>query len=102
MVNKLFTITNIIISITIIIITYFFISEYDLTKMDSIIPFYKFFTRNKSAILIKSIEVKNSDEECPINSSPLLFYKYPGTKEGCLISMKDLEEGSCNLWYFIY
>ena len=102
MVNKLFTITNIIISITIIIITYFFISEYDLTKMDSIIPFYKFFTRNKSAILIKSIEVKNSDEECPINSSPLLFYKYPGTKEGCLISKKDLEEGSCNLWTKIF
>ena len=70
--------------------------------MEQIIPFYKFYIKNKSAKLIKSIEAKDSNEDCPENSSPLFFYKYPGTYPGCLISGTNFEEGSCSIWTKIF
>ena len=102
MVNKIFPITNISIFIIIIFLCYFLLSEKDLSKMKQIIPFYKFYIKNKSAFLIKSIDVVDSNEECPENSNPLNFYKYPGTKGGCLKSKTDLVEGSCSIWTKIF
>jgi len=102
MVNKLFTITNITINILIILICYFLISEDDISKMKQIINFYQFYNKNKSAKLIKEITAVDSNGECPSTSSPLLFYKYPGTKAGCLISKKDFEEGSCGIFTKIF
>ena len=102
MVNKLFTFTNIIINIIIILICYFLISEDDISKMKQIINFYQFYNKNKSAKLIKEIKDVNSNQECPSGSSPLLFYKYPGTKAGCLISKTDFEEGSCGIFTKIF
>ena len=98
MVNKLFTITNATIYIIIIFVSYFLLSEDDLSRMNQIIPFYRFYTKNKSAKLIKDIEIVEPNKDCPEGSSPFLFYKYPGTKKGCLISKTNLEEGSCNFW----
>ena len=102
MVNKCFPITNIIVYIIIIILCFFFLRKNDISNMKQIIHFYKFFTKNKSSKLIKSIEVKESNENCPPNSSPFLFYEYPGTKEGCLISKETLEEGACSIWTKIF
>ena len=102
MVNKIFPITNISIFIIIIFLCYFLLSEKDLSKMKQIIPFYNFYIKNKSAFLIKSIEVADSNNNCPQNSKSLNFYKYPGTKEGCLKSKTDLEEGSCSIWTKIF
>ena len=102
MVNKCFPITNITVYIIIIILCYFLLRENDLSNMTQIIEFYKFYTKNKSSKLIKSIEVIEPNEKCPSNSSPLLFYKYPGTKEGCLISKEKLEEGACSIWTRIF
>ena len=102
MVNKIFPITNISIFIIIIFVCYFLLSEEDLSKMKQIIPFYKFYIKNKSAFLIKEIKVIDSNKDCPENSKPLNFYKYPGTKEGCLKSQTDLEEGSCSIWTKIF
>ena len=102
MVNKCFPITNITIYIIIIILCYFLLRENDISNMKQIIDFYKFYTKNKSSKLIKSIEVIEPHENCPPNSSPLLFYNYPGTKEGCLISKEKLEEGTCSIWTKIF
>ena len=102
MVNKLFPVTNIIINIIIILICYFLIAEDDISKMKQIINFYKFYNKNKSANLIKEIKDVDSSEECPEKSTPLLFYKYPGTKAGCLISNTDFKEGSCSIFTKIF
>ena len=102
MVNKLFPVTNIIINIIIILICYFLITEDDISKMKQIINFYQFYNKNKSAKLIKEIIPVASNKECPDDSTPLLFYKYPGTKAGCLISKKDFEEGSCNIFTKVF
>ena len=97
MVNKCFPITNIAIYIIIIILCYFLLYENDISKIKQIIHFYKFYTKNKSAKLISSIQAIQPNEECPPDSSPLFFYEYPGTKEGCLISKEKLEVGSCSI-----
>ena len=97
MVNKCFPITNITIYIIIIILCYFLLCENDISKIKQIIHFYKFYTKNKSAKLISSIQAIQPNEECPPDSSPLFFYEYPGTKEGCLISKEKLEVGSCSI-----
>ena len=102
MVNKLFPVTNIIINIIIILICYFLITEDDISKMKQIINFYQFYNKNKSAKLIKEIIPVASNKECPDDSTPLLFYKYPGTKAGCLISKKDFEEGSCSIFTKVF
>ena len=102
MVNKCFPITNITIYIIIVILCYFFLRENDISNMTQIIDFYKFYTKNKSSKLIKSIKAIEPNENCPSNSSPILFYKYPGTKEGCIISKEKLEEGACSLWTKIF
>ena len=98
MVKKIFPAINISICIMIVLISYFLLANDDLSKMNQIIPFYNFYTKNKSAKLIKDIKEISPEEDCPKNSSTLLFYKYPGTKEGCLIKENNLEEGSCTLW----
>ena len=98
MVNKLFPITNISIYVIIIIISYFLLSENDITKMKQITPFYNFYIKNIKAKLLKSIISVEPNINCPENSFPLLFYKYPGTKAGCLISKTNLEEGECSIW----
>ena len=70
--------------------------------MKQIINFYEFYNKNKSAKLIKKITAVDSNGECPSASFPLLFYKYPGTKAGCLISKTDFEEGSCGIFTKIF
>ena len=65
MVNKCFPITNITIYIIIIILCYFLLRENDISNMKQIIDFYKFYTKNKSSKLIKSIEVIEPHENCP-------------------------------------
>ena len=102
MVNKLFPITNIFFYVITILISYFLISENDISKMEQIIHFYNFYTKNKSAKLIKTILSIDPKNDCPENSFPLSFYEYPGTKQGCLISKKNLEEGSCGLFTKIF
>ena len=102
MVNKLFPITNIFFYVITILISYFLISENDISKMEQIIHFYNFYTKNKSAKLIKTILSIDPKNDCPENSFPFSFYEYPGTKQGCLISKKNLEEGSCGLFTKIF
>ena len=102
MVNKLFPLTNIFFYFIIILISYLLISENDISKMEQIIHFYNFYTKNKSAKLIKTILSIDPKNDCPENSFPLSFYEYPGTKQGCLISKKNLEEGSCGLFTKIF
>ena len=102
MVNKLFSITNIFFYVITILISYFLISENDISKMEQIIHFYNFYTKNKSARLIKTILSIDPKNDCPENSFPFSFYEYPGTKQGCLISKKNLEEGSCGLFTKIF
>ena len=97
MVNKLFTITNISIYIIIIILCILLLSSTEIFFIKKIIPFLKFYEKNYSSTLIKSIIAINSNKNCPENSSPFKFYTYPGTYKGCLISNKNLEKGSCSL-----
>ena len=62
MVKKIFPAINISICIMIVLISYFLLANDDLSKMNQIIPFYNFYTKNKLAKLIKDIK-----EISPIN-----------------------------------
>ena len=73
MVNKLFPIINIFFYVITILISYFLISENDISKMEQIIHFYNFYTKNKSARLIKTILSIDPKNDCPENSFPLVL-----------------------------
>ena len=102
MVNKYYTLTNISVYVIIIIICLALLSTSDLSQIENIIPFLKFYQKNQSSKLIHSIISINPNEECPNNSSPFIFYVFPGTTEGCLISNKELEKNSCSIWTKIF
>ena len=102
MVNKIFTYTNILIYILIIIVSCILLSSTDLFNVINIIPFLKFYQKKNNSKLIKSITAVNSNEDCPKNYFPLSFYTYPGTSKGCLISNNILEKDSCSLWTKIF
>ena len=102
MVNKLFTITNISIFIIIIIISILLLSSKDISQIKNINPFLKFYKKNHSSNLIKSINVVNSKENCNKNTYPFSLYTYPGTSNGCLISDNELQKDSCSLWSRIF
>ena len=102
MVNKLFTITNISISIIIIILSILLLSSKDISQIKNISPFLKFYKNNHSSNLIKSINVVNSKEECPKDANPFSLYTYPGTLDGCLLSDNKLQKDSCSLWSIIF
>ena len=97
MVNKLFTLTNILILILIIFSTLLLLSN-DISKIKGIIPFLKFYQKNQSSKLIQSIIAVDQKEDCPKNSFPFSLYTYPGTSKGCLISNSTLKKDSCNIW----
>jgi len=97
MVNKLFTLTNILLFILIIFSSLLLLST-DISKIKDIIPFLKFYQKNQSSKLIHSIEAVDPKEDCPKNSFPLSLYTYPGTSKGCLISNNTLKKDSCSIW----
>ena len=101
MVNKLFTLTNILILILIIFSTLLLLSN-DISKIKGIIPFLKFYQKNQSSKLIHSIAAVDPKEDCPKNSFPLSLYTYPGTSKGCLISNITLKKDSCSIWSKIF
>ena len=102
MVNKLFTITNISIYIITIIICILFLSSTDISQIKNINPFLKFYKKNHSSKLIKSIQAVNSKDNCPKDTFPFLLYTYPGTTTGCLISNNTLQKDSCGLLLKIF
>ena len=97
MVNKLFTLTNILLFILIIFSSLLLLSN-DISKIKDIIPFLKFYQKNQSSKLIHSIEAVDPKEDCPKNFFPLSLYTYPGTSKGCLISNNTLKKDSCSIW----
>ena len=97
MVNKLFTLTNILLFILIIFSSLLLLST-DISKIKDIIPFLKFYQKNQSSKLIHSIEAVDPKEDCPKNFFPLSLYTYPGTSKGCLISNNTLKKDSCSIW----
>ena len=101
MVNKLFTLTNILIFILIIFSSLLLLSN-DISKIKGIIPFLKFYQKNQSSKLIHSIAAVDPKEDCPKNSFPLSLYTYPGTSKGCLISNTTLKKDSCSIWSKIF